>query len=875
MVGEADDARIARELAELADARHRDPAEALRRTRELAGEELSPQLRATADWVEGLALHELGQPADAVARYRRSIAGASVCGDRHIEATARASAAVSLASLGEMASATSEIERSVRIAPPSARPAVQFLLGLLQQRTGRLDEALATYGRALTALRRAGDDANVARLLLNRGTLRAYQGHTDRALADLRGSEALATDLELWVLVAMAAHNLGFAQGRHGDIPAALAAFDRAESAYSALGDPPRLVAVLEADRCDVYLAAGLGRDARAAAERALELLEPTADASHLSETRLLMAQACVAQGDYAQARIEAGAAANEFRRARRKPWAALADYVTMQAEVLATEDDERPPAGLLRRARRIAAELDAEGWPGEALHVRTFVGRIALAQNRPDVVRRELAGAARLRQRGPVEGRAQAWHATALVRLADGNRVAARGALRRGLRLLDDHRASFTATELRAGAAARGADLARLGLRMALADGRAWEVLRWAEQGRAGSLRLPPLRPPRDDQLARTLEQLRERRAERRDAALSGAPTAELDAAIARIEAAVRAATLRSQRQQDAGAGGAVFEPAALKAALGDRALVELVAMGGDLHAVVVMNGRAKLHQIGRMAPIAEELEYLRFGLRRQLASGRSAPAAPAVDRLDRLLLADLGLPPEVPVVIVPTGGLHGTPWRALATMSGRPVTVAPSAASWHSPRLRSRRRRQGVALIAGPDLPGAVSEVTQLGARLDGARVVAGTAATVTATLALFQSSYLVHLAAHGQFRADSPQFSSLRMSDGVLTVYDLELVRHAPQTVVLPACDAGRSAVGVGDELLGTAAAMTRLGVRSVIAPVLPVPDAPTTDLMVALHDRLAGGEAPSVALATAGVDHPVSAAFVCIGGDERVA
>ena len=134
------------------------------------------------------------------------------------------------------------------------------------------------------------------------------------------------------------------------------------------------------------------------------------------------------------------------------------------------------------------------------------------------------------------------------------------------------------------------------------------------------------------------------------------------------------------------------------------------------------------------------------------------------------------------------------------------------------------------------------------------------------------------LVHLAAHGTFRSDAPLFSSLRLADGPLTVYELERLRAAPDTLVLPACDAAVLEVRPGDELLGTAAALLGLGVGSVVAPVLPVPDEATTPLMLALHERLRRGSPPSVALAEAAArdtEDAVALAFVCIGAGEAAA
>ncbi len=52
--------------------------------------------------------------------------------------------------------------------------------------------------------------------------------------------------------------------------------------------------------------------------------------------------------------------------------------------------------------------------------------------------------------------------------------------------------------------------------------------------------------------------------------------------------------------------------------------------------------------------------------------------------------------------------------------------------------------------------------------------------------------------------------------------------------------------------GDELLGLAAALLRLGTTGIVASVLPVPDAATRRLMEALHAELAGGATLAEAL-----------------------
>ena len=134
------------------------------------------------------------------------------------------------------------------------------------------------------------------------------------------------------------------------------------------------------------------------------------------------------------------------------------------------------------------------------------------------------------------------------------------------------------------------------------------------------------------------------------------------------------------------------------------------------------------------------------------------------------------------------------------------------------------------------------------------------------------------LVHIAAHGDFRSDNPQFSAIRLTDGPLTAYDLERLRRAPRRVILSACESGRTAVLAGDEILGLAATLLGLGVQAIVATVVHVPDAETVPLMLAPHAELRAGRSLAEAVALAqqraystddGPSVAAAAAFVCIG------
>ena len=760
-------------------------------------------------------------------------------------------------------------------------------------RLGRTDEALAGYDQALRVFRREGDVEGQARVLNNRGLLHVYQGSFRRADADLDRAEQLRRADGLRGNAAVSRHNRGFSAARRGDIPTALALYDEAEQELRELDVP---IGPLALDRCEAFLTAGLASDARTLAEATAGELRANRIDVDLAEALLLCSHAALLDGDPPAALAAAEEAVGLFRRQRRTGWTALARYAAVRAAWAAGQHS----AATLAAARRAARQLDAIGLDGAAVDARIIAGRIALEGGRRRVARSELTAASRARRRGTSDLRARAWHAEALVRMAEGDRRGADAALRAGLGVVEAERASLGASELRSHLSTHVQEAAGLGLDLALDGGSTAQVFGWMERLRANALLHPPVRPPHDPALAAELVELRAVAADLRDAATEGRNTAPIVRRQAEVEAAIRRRTMRRPGQSGrSGRRRPQHRPPTLREisdALGDRALVELASAGGSLHAVVVAGGRSRRHPLGPIAEVHAELDQLRFVLRRlayRMGSERSLEAA--VDglrlsgaALDRMLLApladELG---DRSLVVVPTGELHALPWSVLPSCSGRPVTVSPSAGLWHRAAVHGPRRsgpgpdpdgHPGPLLVAGPDLPDAAKEVTALARRYPSALRLTGADATVAAVTRAMSTAGLAHLATHGAFRADNPLFSCLSLADGPLTVYDLETLPRTPEHLVLSACQSGLSAVRPGDELMGLAAALFTLGTRTLVASVIPVPDAATRPLMLDYHRHLAAGAPPSVALAAAaattaaGADPPTLAAgagFVCFG------
>ncbi|WP_203906241.1 CHAT domain-containing protein [Rhizocola hellebori] len=814
-----------------------------------AKREADPAGEVTALRALGLAARELQDAATAAHQLRLSVAVARRAGLAELAAESRMSLALVLDDLGRPRSAVREIDLALTALRglPLARARMQQ--GILLRRLGREADALRAYSTALASFRRHGDLLWQARVLTNRGVLQAYRGGLSQARADLLRAQELYRELGLTSAVAQVEHNLGFVSAQGGDLVSALDWYDRADEHFRRSGSRPAVALI---DRAELLLAARLLGEARQAAQDAVQAATDAQLGSLVPQAKLLLAQSALAAGDQAAAHEAAGQARRAFQRQQRERWAVHARYLELRS---AASQDR---ASL----RKVAAALENSGWAEQALEARLFLAscgdQAALAGLAAPPAK---AGLARLRIR--------AWHGRALSLVHLGDPAGAKRALDAGLRLLDQYRAALGATELRVLSSGEGADLAALGIRLALADHRPRQVLAWAERWRAATLRLRPARSPDDPELTRDLAQLRRVGAELTGQDGDPVRRHRLLRRQRALEEAIRRRTWRT------GAAMSTMDKAIplerVIASLGDRALVELVEEQGHLIALVAVAGRVHLRQLATAAATTAEVAALRFALRRLVSrygSAASQAAADAAARHGLRLLDEWLLAPVRPLigdrelVIVPTGALQALPWSALPSCAGRPITVAPSATVWwqaatsdrhHKPVPHTGKRR--TVLVAAQEPPCAVPEVQALAALLTHDASLVGTQATVQATLTAMDGAHRAHIAAHGAFRADNPLFSYLSLADGPMTVHHFTSLRRMPELVVLSACDTGLSTVYPGDELMGLSATLLGAGTRTLVASTGPVEDTATQTLMVQLHRHLDAGTAPSHSLALA--------------------
>ncbi len=756
-----------------------------------------------------------------------------------------------LTELGRLDEARRAADLAVERSTGVARSRAMLQKAVFEFRIDGRVEVIERLARIEADLVDAADDVWLLRLWTNRAHMLAFTGDYTAADRDLavvvdRYRAAGSTAALCGALVLRAE----FAAHR-GDLVTALGFFEEVDYLADEVRDGNR-----DLHRSDVYRMANLVEEGVAAARAAVEWFTEQGLELARAEAALALAEFLRGEGRTDDAVRWATEAGESFAALGRGGWREHARLIVSEIGSAGTAElldlaEEMTRKGLASQGTACAIRVIERGW---------------LDRTPPPVPTTE-AWLARARQVGGPDLMIQIHHVRALMSLAAGEPTRAKRFLRSGMRVFEDNQAGLGATETRVSAARRAVRLGATGIRTALNDGRPMEVLRWMERTRAGSLRLPPVTPHHDPEIASDLALLRS--VEQR----VGDPSAD------RIAAELQRRIRRRSRLLggDGRARTADLSVAHLVERLAGGGLIVLEEIDGRIVAVGVSGQTRSMWDAGSSGDLAQLSDGMRFSLQRLAAGGTSAASRQAAwdgllsdaAELTRRLFAPVGSVDGF--VVSPPARFHSIPFGAV---TGRvPLIVTPSLESWLGGRTESGTE---VVLVAGPNLAHSDEEVVRLGGIYDSARSLSSADATVEAVLRLIDGAAIAHVASHGTFRSDNPLFSSLQLVNGGLNVYDMQRLDRAPNTVVLSACDTGLSAAHPGNELMGMVAGLLGAGTRSVVAPVGVFPDSPgTIDVMVEMHRRLARGLKPSEALAEVAAEEDRTLAvsrmsLLCFGG-----
>jgi tetratricopeptide (TPR) repeat protein len=757
--------------------------------------------------------------------------------------------AVALHELGRRAEARRDLTRAELLVLDERRPEINLQLAVLEYNAGRVRAAVALYQRVLAdplcppdVWVKAANNLAVAYTQL---------GRARTALEVLERAAVLAKD-QSPQLVAIITNNQAWSSFHAGEVVESLRLFERAGRLYAAAGVP---LGEHYLDYADALVDLRLLEEALSVARSAAAEFESHGARLMAAEARLRCAQLSLSLGDTKAAQADVDVALAEFRRQRRTAWTARA---TVAAVEVAAAGAGPEPNGL-RRLGRAAGTLQRLGLRADAVAAHLAAGRAALSAAKPQTARRHLTSGAKLARGQALMVRLRGHLAQALEATTGRDSGAVLRYCRAGLADLARHRAALPSMELRMLASGHGVELGQLGLRELLRDAPPARLFSWMELTRAASLLFveQPVGAVEEELNAlRAVEH--ELRSARRE---EGREPVGLLARRARLEARIRRTAWTGQHRL--AATDELVGMGELRSLLDGRYLAEYAAVGHMLVAVVIGPRGARLVKLGLAEPVYRETGMLLFALRRLLRGGESGAQARqraelSLARLRQALVTPLGVGDDVPLVVVPSGPLHRVPWSGLHTGE---MCVVPSATFWaRGRRAAASPDGTGVALVAGPGLPGAMAEVQEVHRARPESGLLLPPDSTVQATLNLISHAELAHVACHGLLRSDNPLFSSLLLSDGPLTLYEVLASGAVPRRVVLAACESGVEHSYAGGEVLGFVGALMARGTAGVVASTIPLPDGASVPLMTSLHRNIAAGESLSEALrkARAGAD-----------------
>ncbi|HEV2522461.1 MAG TPA: CHAT domain-containing protein [Candidatus Acidoferrales bacterium] len=305
------------------------------------------------------------------------------------------------------------------------------------------------------------------------------------------------------------------------------------------------------------------------------------------------------------------------------------------------------------------------------------------------------------------------------------------------------------------------------------------------------------------------------------------------------------------------------------------ETTLLEYFTVGDRVIACLV--GKESLEMVGvtllsRVVQLIRMLQFQisKFRLGRKYVQSLGAPLLQAMRSHLQQLFGELIAPIRARLkgrhlVIVPHGPLHYVPFQALHDgtsdlIDSFTISYAPSATLFSLCQEKPSHPGGGSLVLGAPDeyAPAILDEVRSVSQVLPGANLFVGAEANLDILKSHGPRSRFIHIATHGEFRQDNPAFSSIRLGDARLNLYDLYQLQLPAELVTLSGCATGMNAVAAGDELLGLVRGLLYAGAHTLMLTLWDVHDQTTTEFMTAFYRNLNAGQAKPAALQQAMIE-----------------
>jgi tetratricopeptide (TPR) repeat protein len=760
-------------------------------------------------------------------------------------------------------------------------------MGNILYRQDRFQDALPLYERAYAQLARIGQPPDVAAVLSNLAVCYTAVNDFGRSLAAYHHAREYCEANGLPLLVAQADYNIAYLHYLRGEYTRALELYRAADEQSERVGDAYHQ-ALCDLDRSEIYLELNMSGEAGSLASRALASFD---DLGMAYEAAKAMTNLAIALSHGRQT----APALDLFDRARalftgegNQAMLALVDFY--RALVLYRDGRYGEARPLCRRALRLFA---GAAMAGKAVRCELLLARLELDAG--DLAAAEQIGRSALHRANGAQSpilRYQAYVVLGLIREAAGDPQAAYEAFERARTDLEYLRGHLRVEDLKVAFLKDKVGVYEGLVSTCLAIGTSSErqerAFGFIEEAKSRGLadliffRGSALAPRVESDLGDEVRDLREqvdrahRHIELEEVRPGTRPARRLDTLRQRarvLEGRLGTAltALRAADQEFAAIdGGVAFALDEIRSVLTPgTTLLEYYEARGLIYACVLDRERLAVVPVASAAAVRDLHGLLQF----QISKFRLGAAYAEVfaDRLrapTEAHLRELYDALVAPIrdrlrgdhlVVVPHGFLHYVPFHALFDgarflIDQFTVSYAPSASVYRLCCM-DREPARGEPLVMGvtdPRTPYITDEIEAVANALPGARVFMGEEATADRLRSGGSASPLVHIATHGIFRGDNPLFSSIRLGDGPLRVFDLYHLRLSADLVALSGCSTGLNAVVGADELLGLVRGLLYAGARALLLTLWDVHDLSTANFMRAFYGHLRSGKNKAQAL-----------------------
>ncbi|MGA8153835.1 MAG: CHAT domain-containing protein [Terriglobales bacterium] len=839
---------------------------------------LAKSLRARAN-----ALYALDQHAAAVEMHKLAAALFEIEGDEEELARSLSGSIQPLLLLGNYDQALAAGDRARALFAKQGNTLrmarLDINIGNIYHRQDRFADALVCYERAYDELTAHDDAEGMAAVMSNLPLCYMNLNEFPRALEMYRKARQHCEQKGMPILVAYADYNIAYLYFLRGEYGRAIQMLREASQSGQEAGDAYQ-IALCSLDLSEIYIEVNLIPEALQLAHQANEHFQRLGIGYEAAKALVFAAIAASRQGQAFEGIKLFSTAKELFIRERNHVWPAMIDLY--QALVLFNE-------GRLFEARRLCVAardfFSASSLQSKAVLAELLLARIALRMNDSATARTHCDLA--LQQVGEMESPMLIYQAEFLmgeVERAAGSADLAYESYRRAREALETLRGNLRGEELKIAFFQNKLEVYENLADLCLAGPqRLEEAFQYIELAKSRSLmdrlRQPVHVPTEADSgqsdLVRSIRNLREElnwyynliereqlKPEERSPQRIQKLEQEARAHEDDLMHALREATLDEATQAGVQMPTAVSLEKIRSLLPVDTALVEYFRIQDRDVACVLSRNDLQIRPVTVESRVKKVLQLFQF----QLAKFRLDPQYVAAFQEPMLqstqghlasfyqeLIAPIAdLLQAKHLVFAPHGLLHNIPFHALFDgesylIDKFSVSYAPSASVYAICREKDANIT-GSSLILGigdAQAPFILEEVEALRAILPDTKLFVGEAASEAVLRSHGPSSRIVHIATHGYFRQDNPMFSSIRLGDSYLSLYDLYHFKLPAELVVLSGCATGRNTVTPGDELMGLVRGLLQAGAQSLLLSLWDVHDASTRDFMIAFYSRLARG------------------------------